>query len=114
MFYSLEDYGFVDSDGIEMKESAQLIRFVYYILTTLSTIGYGDFLPKSVKEKIYVSCMMFGGLTIFSLIVNQMIDTLKDFKKLGKGAEETNRKDLAKFLGLLEYINKGVPIGKKL
>lgn len=68
-FYSCQDYGFVDN-GIEMGESHQLIRFIYYMLTTLSTIGYGDFLPKSVKEKVFISIVMFIGLTIFSLIVN--------------------------------------------
>lgn len=48
-FYSLEDYGFVeiiDDQEIHEADRKQIIKFTYYAMTTLSTIGYGDFLPK--------------------------------------------------------------------
>ena len=75
----------MDENGNEMKESVQFVRFIYYALTTLSTIGYGDFLPKSIKEKILISAVIFVCVIIFSLIVNQLISVLKDFKKIKEG-----------------------------
>jgi hypothetical protein len=44
-FYNYPDYGFVE-EGVHESDSKQVIKFTYYALTTLSTIGYGDFLPK--------------------------------------------------------------------
>jgi len=34
----------------EIKES--LVACMYFALTTLATVGYGDFFPKSMAEKI--------------------------------------------------------------
>lgn len=44
-FFSKPDFGFIDEDGVEELKVIQTIKLVYYALTTLSTVGYGDFLP---------------------------------------------------------------------
>ena len=56
-----------------------MIKVFYYGMTTLTTIGYGDFLPKSVSEKIIISFVMLFGVTIFSFIMNNLIDILNEF-----------------------------------
>lgn len=104
----------MDADGNEMKESIQFVRFIYYALTTLSTIGYGDFLPKTIKEKMLVSAIIFVCVIIFSLIVNQLISVLKDFKKIKEGRQDQKQRDLGQWIGLLAYINKGIPINKDI
>lgn len=45
-FYSFPGYGFVAEDKVEDNEI--LVKMWYYAITTLSTIGFGDFSPKSV------------------------------------------------------------------
>ena len=80
----------------------------------MSTIGYGDYLPKSIEEKKFVSAILFIGVTVFSLVVNQMVDVLKDFKEIGQGGSMENPRDLGKWIGLLAYINNGIPLDKKL
>ena len=81
-FYSYEDYGFIDDEGNHAKDSRQIISLSYYALTTLSTIGYGDFLPKSVDEKLTMGLCLLFGVTIFSLIMNKLMDVLKDYKEI--------------------------------
>jgi hypothetical protein len=54
--------------------------FTYYALTTLSTIGYGDYSPVSVKEKSVMSVILMVGITLFSFLVNNMMEILTDYK----------------------------------
>jgi hypothetical protein len=85
----------------------------YYALTTLSTVGYGDFLPQNHAEKLLMSFVLLIGVTIFSLIMNKLMDVMKDFKDIGY-TEGCNPRDLAKWVGLLAKINNGVPLRKDL
>jgi hypothetical protein len=85
----------------------------YYALTTLSTVGYGDFLPRNSPEKLMMSFVLLTGVTIFSLIMNKLMDVLKDFKEMGY-TEGTSPRDLAKWIVLLAKINSGKPLAKDL
>ena len=42
---------------------------VYFIITTLLTVGYGDILPCNLNERIYVIMMLFSGGLIYSFIL---------------------------------------------
>ena len=85
----------------------------YYALTTLSTVGYGDLLPRNSPEKLMMSVVLLVGVTIFSLIMNKLMDVLKDFKEMGY-TEGTSPRDLAKWIVLLAKINSGKPLAKDL
>lgn len=58
----------------------RLVFSVYFILTTLSTVGYGDFYPVSILEKIVGSLIMFCGVTFFSIIMNEFIGIILELK----------------------------------
>ena len=46
-----KEYG-INNDLPLNQIHQRLITCMYYALTTLSTVGYGDFFPKSIAEKI--------------------------------------------------------------
>ena len=46
----------------------------YFALTTLSTIGFGDFSPQTPEERLVVAT--------FSFIMNQFIEILLNYKSL--------------------------------
>tara|TARA_B110001452_G_scaffold130958_2_gene108787 strand:- start:10147 stop:10440 length:294 start_codon:yes stop_codon:yes gene_type:complete len=54
--YSAEEYSGIDSDtdsGLKRIENR-----VYYVLTTLSSVGYGDIYPVSSRARLTGSLMM--------------------------------------------------------
>ena len=72
-----------DLDDIDPIRSVgdKLIICLYYMLTTLSTVGYGDLYPFSIAEKIVGSLIQIIGVTLFSIVMNAFIKvvmTLKD------------------------------------
>ena len=46
---------------------------VYYMFTTLSTVGFGDFNPKSEFERLIITFILIIGVACFSFIISQFI-----------------------------------------
>jgi len=58
----------------DMSIYEDLIRLVYYAFTTLTTVGFGDFHPKSNSERIFIAFFMLFGVAIFSYILGNFIE----------------------------------------
>jgi hypothetical protein len=52
-----------------MTVSERTIKAMYFMLTTLSTVGYGDMSPQSINERIFGSMLMIVGVTIFTIVM---------------------------------------------
>lgn len=45
------------------------LRSSYFMLTTIATVGYGDFLPLNIYEMAFISCVMLFGVGLFAVIM---------------------------------------------
>ena len=54
-----------------------MIILFYFTFTTLSTVGFGDYNPKSNIERAALAFLMLFGVAIFSVIMGQFIDMLQ-------------------------------------
>lgn len=61
------------------SELERAIIMVYFSLTTVSTVGFGDFHPKSDYERIVCAFIMVGGVTVFSYFMGDFIQMLSDY-----------------------------------
>ena len=62
--------------------SDDIITLKYFSLTTLSTVGFGDYEPRSDFERLFMAFGMLGGISIFSTILGnviEMLDVIKEF-----------------------------------
>jgi|APSaa5957512535_1039671.scaffolds.fasta_scaffold29661_4 voltage-gated potassium channel len=60
----------------------EMLTLNYFSITTLSTIGFGDYEPRSNIERLYMAFGMLLGVAVFSSILSNFIDmlnTIKDF-----------------------------------
>jgi CRP-like cAMP-binding protein len=48
----------------------QYISSLYFIITTLTTVGYGDIHGTNDNERVFLVCVMFGGTLIFATIIS--------------------------------------------
>lgn len=60
----------------ERKPMDNLIIVVYFMFTTLSTVGFGDFNPKSEVERVITTFILLIGVACFSWIMGQFIEIL--------------------------------------
>lgn len=82
----------------------QLINF-YFALTTLSTVGFGDFYPKTDIERVIGIFVIFLGVAIFAYIIGEfltMVTRIKDFIE-----DPFDDDNLEGFFGMLQSYNGG-------
>ena len=89
-----------------------MILVVYWSFTTLSTVGFGDYNPRSDPERILCSMVFLGGVSIFSIIMSSLIEMLEDF--LTFQADLGDGDLLNKFIGCMKYYNGNKSLNKKL
>lgn len=89
----------------------RLVIVWYFAITTLSTVGFGDFYPISTKEKIVSSFIMLVGVTVFSFMVGNLIEIFHQHKNMHKESEGS---DLTRWLALLAHFNGRKPLKKEL
>ncbi len=81
---------------------------MYFAMTSLGTIGFGDRRPISDIERICCIFILFFGVAIFSYMMGIFIGILSQYNTLN--AEINDGDNLARFFGLLKQFNKGIDI----
>jgi hypothetical protein len=89
-----------------------LVIVLYFSFTTLSTVGFGDYNPKSEMERIITAFILLIGVACFSYIMTQFIEMLMDYQNVT--AENEDSDNLSKWLGLLAHFNKNMPLDQEL
>ena len=78
-------------------EGWNLLNSVYFCVITLTTIGYGDFTPKTDLGKLFTIFYAFAGIGILATFIQ-----LRAAKRLSKGAINTIEQDARKVVHELE------------
>lgn len=73
------------------------------MLTSLSTVGFGDYHPRSDFERVFIALVLLFGVAIFSYIMGNFQEILSQFKSYNDEIEEGDR--LNKFFGVLVKFN---------
>ena len=93
IFLGLQEDGFMtelienDTDGVwsGYGPSEIYIFSIYWILTVVTTVGYGDFTGQNNKEMLYSILLEFGGLLLFSTLTGILVELVQiggNFKDL--------------------------------
>ena len=64
-----------------------MITVTYFTLTTLSTVGFGDYAPRSDLERACGAFVLMFGVAIFSKFLGDFIDIIAAYKAIGKDNE---------------------------
>jgi hypothetical protein len=63
----------------------QLILVSYFVLTTLSTVGYGDYFPFSDIEVVVSLVYILAGAAFFAFIMGSFIEIISNYQsKMGR------------------------------
>ena len=95
-------------DDNSRSDLHKMILLLYMSFTTLSTVGFGDFHPKSDNERILTIFIMVLGVAIFGYVMGSLLVIIENFKEYDK--ENNEGDELSKFFGMLKWYNYDVDI----
>ena len=79
------------------------ITMTYFSLTTLSSVGFGDYEPKGIAECLMMIPIFLFGTAIFSWILGLFIQILEEYNEYQQEINDEDR--LAGFFGLMRAFN---------
>ena len=78
----------------------------YFSMTTLTTIGLGDFAPRGIFEVALAGLGMLGGVIVLTIIKDNFTMIYNFIVEVDAPLEE--REELAKFLMIIKKFNHGI------
>ncbi|OMJ88353.1 hypothetical protein SteCoe_9768 [Stentor coeruleus] len=90
-----------------LKTRSKVLYSCYYILTTISTIGYGDYHPQNVYEMGFILIIMLFGVTLFGLIMANFNSAIAYYTEATTGEDYIG--SLNMWLHSLEKVQGKIP-----
>ena len=90
----------------------RLLLSCYYVLTGLTTVGYGDYNATNEYEKIFGITVMFLGVAIFSYVMSEFSDQINIYNQTFGDRDKGS--DLQNHLNLLSEFCPNQPFNKEL
>jgi len=66
----------IRTPDLSLTPTENYINALYWSMTTISTVGYGDIVPQNILEKGYAIFTMLMGFAFFSLLIGQIANLL--------------------------------------
>ena len=98
-------------DMLTQSNSRNTLTMLYFSLTTLSSVGFGDYSPQTTPERAFIVCVFFMQLIVFSSIVNSLQSYFEDYQAKNEDPDESSK--LMKFFQFLKRYNNGVKLEHK-
>lgn len=95
-----------------LSDMDQYIVSVYFVFTTLTTVGYGDNLPITNIEKIFTIILMCFGISFYSFMIGSLASSIKSRDHIVANIKAKTRglKEFAKAIQLDNAIFKKIKV----
>ena len=72
----------------DQDKSRVIIIQMYFMMTSLSTVGFGDYYPTNNYERIFGSVILLAGVAVFSYIMSKLATMIINFNVMNGESEE--------------------------
>lgn len=66
---------------LEPDNFESLLNSFYFVMTTFSTVGYGDYSPITIAGKLFAVLMYLIGIGLLGVVIGKIIDAFSIFKR---------------------------------
>ena len=103
---------FTEYSLYNQKSRKKLIICCYFVLTALTTVGYGDINAQNDTERIFGIVMMLVGVAVFSYVMSEFSDQINIYNQTFGDVDKGSL--LQNWLHLLQSFSKGKKFDKNL
>ena len=90
-----------------------MVLLTYFGVTTLTTVGLGDFHPQSNVERIFCTVIMVSGVTLFSLLYQKVNEAISKINQLNNPLNDVQN-ELETFFGVIKRFNCNYPLKQSI
>lgn len=73
---------FIISDQIEGKKTNGILDAIYLCIVTMTTVGYGDLVPKSILAKLLACVFVFTGMALVGFVLSKAADSFLERQQI--------------------------------
>ncbi|KAM3280877.1 two pore potassium channel a [Capsicum chacoense] len=73
---------FMISDQIEGKKTNGILDAIYLCIVTMTTVGYGDLVPKSTLAKLLACVFVFTGMALVGFVLSKAADSFLERQQI--------------------------------
>ena len=97
--------GWLAIGGIDMEadEFSKYLRSLYWCITTLATVGYGDIVPKTNLQTVYAMVVMLLGVGVYGYVIGNVTNLVANID-LAKTHYRENMERLAALCGIATFL----------
>ena len=83
----------------------------YYALTTLTTVGFGDYYPTTNFERLFMCVVFVGGISVYSVFQGALHENWLNYERVT--GDIYHGEDLNRFFSLLKKYNHNKPLNRQ-
>ncbi len=68
--------------ALEPDNFESLLNTFYFVMTTFTTVGYGDYSPVTLPAKLYSVFMFLLGIGLLGVVIGKIVDSFTIFRKM--------------------------------
>ena len=66
-------------EGFQNAQNVTFPEIIYFVMVTMSTVGYGDYFPETTTGRIFITFFILGGLAFFAITLPALVDIAVNF-----------------------------------
>ena len=74
--FSVRIFDDADGGGVERSRHASFSQLIYFSITTITTLGYGDIVPRSPLAKSLAMCEVLTGVAFLTVVLSVLVGML--------------------------------------
>ncbi|MCQ6277278.1 potassium channel family protein [Bacillus sp. V3B] len=79
--------------GLEPDNFESLLNSFYFVMTTFTTVGYGDYSPVTVAGKLFTVLMYLIGIGLLGVVIGKIIDAFTIYRRKREEGKVTYTKE---------------------
>lgn len=108
-----EIVSFISENDMKEEHASHInIVVIYFALTTLTSVGFGDYHPKNTFERAGCIFIFLLVLFVWPLLVSKLLNSFALLQNTF--SDNTPTTELAQFFGILEHFNNNNLLNKEL
>ncbi|GAE33694.1 potassium channel family protein [Halalkalibacter akibai] len=68
--------------GLEPETFESFANTFYFVMTTFTTVGYGDYSPVTIPGKMFAVFMFLFGIGLLGVVIGKIVDSFTIFRKM--------------------------------